>query len=319
MIKAIPLLARTASLLAHLAEEQKNPIGFQMAGAAEAAVTYEKDDRRPCPSRRSRPAPPTTSSGWTISISAGRRPLSAANARLSTARSLRKPDPEPPRPSAAWTRSPNLPLHRKAGTPRKLHGGKPCWRASRRSARPTGPHLLDQRHDRDAELHPADPAGPRQLGDDVGAQLFGLRHFGRRDHRVDLQCRAFRCWRRARRLRPARHVPRSGGHRQHRAADGGDPAPEADCGGDDAVLRVASDRMGGRARLRSSRTPASDGCWLPANRAAASRRCGPGSKRAGARRSPRRWASATSASRCGANARSRTACISARAASSTPS
>lgn len=44
MIKAIPLLARTASLLAHLAEEQTNPIGFQMAGAAEAAVAYEKDD-----------------------------------------------------------------------------------------------------------------------------------------------------------------------------------------------------------------------------------------------------------------------------------
>ncbi len=44
MIKAIPLLARTASLLAHLAEEQQNPIGFLMAGQAEAAVAYEKDD-----------------------------------------------------------------------------------------------------------------------------------------------------------------------------------------------------------------------------------------------------------------------------------
>jgi citrate synthase len=44
MIKAIPLLARTASILAHLAEEQKNPIGFLMAGNAEAAVAYEKDD-----------------------------------------------------------------------------------------------------------------------------------------------------------------------------------------------------------------------------------------------------------------------------------
>ena len=44
MIKAIPLLARTASLLAHLAEEQKNPIGFLMADQAEAAVAYETDD-----------------------------------------------------------------------------------------------------------------------------------------------------------------------------------------------------------------------------------------------------------------------------------
>jgi citrate synthase len=44
MIKAIPLLARTASLLAHLAEEQVNPIGFLMAGKAEAAIAYERED-----------------------------------------------------------------------------------------------------------------------------------------------------------------------------------------------------------------------------------------------------------------------------------
>ena len=44
MIKAIPLLARTASLLAHLAEERQNPIGFLIAGQAEATVAYEKDD-----------------------------------------------------------------------------------------------------------------------------------------------------------------------------------------------------------------------------------------------------------------------------------
>jgi phenylacetate-CoA ligase len=42
-------------------------------------------------------------------------------------------------------------------------------------------------------------------------------------------------------------------------------------------------------------------------------------ERAGARRSPRRWGSATSASRSGASAKSRTACTLARAASSTPS
>jgi citrate synthase len=46
MIKAIPLLARTAGLLAHLAEEQERPIGFLMASAAEEAVAYDgkKDD-----------------------------------------------------------------------------------------------------------------------------------------------------------------------------------------------------------------------------------------------------------------------------------
>ena len=41
MIKAIPLLARTAGLLAHLAEEQTRPIGFLMASKAEEAVVYD--------------------------------------------------------------------------------------------------------------------------------------------------------------------------------------------------------------------------------------------------------------------------------------
>src|SRR5215204_3535079 len=39
-VKAIPILARTASLLAHLAEERERPIGFLMARAAEQATEY---------------------------------------------------------------------------------------------------------------------------------------------------------------------------------------------------------------------------------------------------------------------------------------
>jgi citrate synthase len=42
-VKAIPILARTASLLAHLAEEQEQPIGFELARAAEEAVEYRHD------------------------------------------------------------------------------------------------------------------------------------------------------------------------------------------------------------------------------------------------------------------------------------
>ena len=41
IVKAIPILARTGGLLAHLAEEQERPIGFVMGHAAEQAVTYE--------------------------------------------------------------------------------------------------------------------------------------------------------------------------------------------------------------------------------------------------------------------------------------
>lgn len=43
VVKAIPLLARTAGILGHLAEEQQNPIGFLMAGKAEEAITYRHD------------------------------------------------------------------------------------------------------------------------------------------------------------------------------------------------------------------------------------------------------------------------------------
>jgi citrate synthase len=39
-VKAVPILARTGSLLAHLAEERDEPIGFLMAGAAEEAISY---------------------------------------------------------------------------------------------------------------------------------------------------------------------------------------------------------------------------------------------------------------------------------------
>jgi citrate synthase len=41
-VKAVPILARTAGLLAHLAEEQEQPIGFRLARAAEEAVEYER-------------------------------------------------------------------------------------------------------------------------------------------------------------------------------------------------------------------------------------------------------------------------------------
>jgi citrate synthase len=41
-VKSVPILARTAGLLAHLAEEQEQPLGFLMAGAAEEAIEYRR-------------------------------------------------------------------------------------------------------------------------------------------------------------------------------------------------------------------------------------------------------------------------------------
>ncbi len=42
-VKAVPILARTASLLAHLAEEQEQPLGLLLAAKAEEAVEYRDD------------------------------------------------------------------------------------------------------------------------------------------------------------------------------------------------------------------------------------------------------------------------------------
>ena len=41
-VKAVPILARTAGLLAHLAEERDQPLGFLMAAEAEHAITYQR-------------------------------------------------------------------------------------------------------------------------------------------------------------------------------------------------------------------------------------------------------------------------------------
>jgi citrate synthase len=42
-VKAVPILARTAGLLAHLAEERQRPLGLLMAAKAEEAVEYERE------------------------------------------------------------------------------------------------------------------------------------------------------------------------------------------------------------------------------------------------------------------------------------
>jgi citrate synthase len=41
-VKAVPILARTAGLLAHLAEERERPLGLVLAAKAEEAVEYER-------------------------------------------------------------------------------------------------------------------------------------------------------------------------------------------------------------------------------------------------------------------------------------
>jgi citrate synthase len=43
VVKAVPILARTAGLLAHLAEEQEHPVGLLLAAKAEEAVEYRDE------------------------------------------------------------------------------------------------------------------------------------------------------------------------------------------------------------------------------------------------------------------------------------
>jgi citrate synthase len=45
-VKSVPILARTASLLAHLAEERERPLGPLLAARAEEAVQYDPNDAR---------------------------------------------------------------------------------------------------------------------------------------------------------------------------------------------------------------------------------------------------------------------------------
>jgi citrate synthase len=40
-VRAVPILARTAGLLAHLAEEREQPMGLYLGRVAEDAVEYE--------------------------------------------------------------------------------------------------------------------------------------------------------------------------------------------------------------------------------------------------------------------------------------
>ena len=45
-LKGVPILARTAGLIAHLLEEQLRPVGFVMSHAAAAAITYDGEAPR---------------------------------------------------------------------------------------------------------------------------------------------------------------------------------------------------------------------------------------------------------------------------------
>ena len=74
--------------------------------------------------------------------------------------------------------------HREARAAGDVHARQPGRRAPLRGAVRDRPDLLDERHDRHAQLHPADGGRPRELGGRLGAQLRGLGGRRRAAHRL---------------------------------------------------------------------------------------------------------------------------------------
>ena len=318
--KAIPLLARTAGLLAHLAEEQEQPVGFLMAaqGRGSDHVRARHGGGRPDARARGRGTAVGRAARRSTTRATARSSPTSSSARRSTATSSRRPGSRRRRAGglADITR---LPLTEKHELRASRTRRQPVRHASLRDTRGDRPHLLDERHDRHAELHPAHRRRPRELGHGLGAELRGVGRRSRPAHRLDLQRRAVRGGRGARRVRPDRPLPRPGRHGQHRAADARDRAAAARRGGADAVLCRLSRSSGRRAGLDLARSSVErvlvagePGGGEPAFRAEARGGLGrEGHRGDGHRRHRRR--------RSGASARSRTACTSARAASSTRS
>ena len=104
------------------------------------------------------------------------------------------------------------------------------------------PHLLDERHDRRAELHPAHRERRRELARRLVAQLRSLGSRARPAHRLDVQRRPVRRRRGARRVRAHRARAHPGRNREHGAPDPRDRVAEARGGRADAVVRRAPGR-----------------------------------------------------------------------------
>ena len=227
-VKAVPILARTAGLLAHLAEEQQQPLGFLMAGKAEEAIEYE-----PPAAGRLMLAPEVETRPWAEQLAARRRVLSHP-ARLPL-RSLGLLSRE------ARARRGSPPPRRQAGSRTSRSSRSPRSTRSGRRARPDNPigaHLCATPSEIVRIYSTSGTTGapsyiPLTAGDldnwvtGVGAQLRGVRHRRRPAHRHHLQRRAVRRRRGARRLRPHRPLPHPGRHREHRAADA---ARSSSCG-----------------------------------------------------------------------------------------
>ena len=155
-VKAVPLLARTAGLLAHLAEEREQPIGFLMAGKAEEAIAY-----RPAGGAVTLLDPEVEARPWDQQLALDDIAYRAQLAYLLRAFALLPREAgggrghrgraggRPGRHLAAAA-------DREAGAAGERHRGQPDRRAPLRRPGADRAHLLHQRNHRHSQLHPAD-------------------------------------------------------------------------------------------------------------------------------------------------------------------
>ena len=163
MIKGIPILARTAGLLAHLAEEQERPIGFLMAAKGEEAIAYDGAAERMMvdPEIETRP--------WAEQAAADDAALPPAD-RLSLRqfallpRQARRAGFATPTAVGGLAAIAALPFTEKDELRAEPERRRSDRHPPRRADDERRPHLLDERHHRHAELHPADRERSRQLG-----------------------------------------------------------------------------------------------------------------------------------------------------------
>ena len=288
----------------HLAEEQQHPIGFQLA-------------ERPRPSSTSRVMlePEVEALPWEEQLALDDASYRAQLAYLRERSAFYRREARRQRHRRRARRHRSASAHREGRAAGDPHAREPVRNAPLRRAARARPDLLDERHDRSAELRPADRGRPRRLGRGLRAELRRLRDRSWPADRLDLQRRAVRRRRRARRFRPDRPLPHPGRHGEHRTARPRDRAAAPEAAVRRLPMRPTSPR--GTSDLRTSSAQrllvaGEPGGGEPAFRAKLE-------EGLGREWSPRRWASATSASRSGASASSRTACTSARAGSCTPS
>ena len=171
---------------------------------------------------------------------------------------------------------------------RSAHGGEPNRRAPLCRAVGDRADLLDQRHYRRAQLHPADGGRSRELGDGVSAQLRRLGDRGRGAHRLHLQRWTVRGRRRAGLVRSHRRLSHSGRHRQHRTPDARRRAPAPAGRGAHALLRRVSGRVGRRAQRQPAGLERAAGAGRGGARRWRARLPRPARTGLG-RASPRRW------------------------------